>query len=75
MLEYVCPKCRTKVTVKEGKRLPSLYCRNCMKTNQLTMLRMIQPRDFKSNMLKDLSEYRLCDPDTDDASEKGYARQ
>ncbi|MDE6621529.1 MAG: hypothetical protein K2K74_13810 [Lachnospiraceae bacterium] len=44
MEEYICPKCRTKVSVKEGKRLPSLYCRNCMKTRQLTMLRMIQPR-------------------------------
>ncbi len=39
------------------------------------MLRMIQPRDFKSNMLKDLEDVSLCDPDTDDASEKGYARQ
>lgn len=44
MEQYMCPKCRTKVFVKEGKRLPSLYCRNCMKTGQLTMLRMIQPR-------------------------------
>lgn len=56
MSEYICPKCRTKVFVKEGKRLPSLYCRNCMKANQLTMLRMIQPHDPKSTPLKEMSE-------------------
>lgn len=56
MSEYICPKCRTKVSVKEGKQLPSLYCRNCMKANQLTMLRMIQPRGSKSNTLKEMPE-------------------
>lgn len=56
MSEYICPKCRTKVSVKEGKRLPSLYCRNCMKEKQLTMLRMVQPRTPKSNPLKEVSE-------------------
>lgn len=51
MEQYMCPKCRTKVFVKEGKRLPSLYCRNCMKTGQLTMLRMIQPRTSQMNQV------------------------
>lgn len=39
--EYICPKCLTKIAVKDGKRLPSVYCRNCMKAQRLTMLRMI----------------------------------
>lgn len=56
MLEYICPKCGTKISVKEGQRLPSLYCRNCMKINQLTMLRMIQPRDLRPNTLKKIPE-------------------
>lgn len=56
MLEYICPKCGTKVSVKEGQRLPSLYCRNCMKINQLTMLRMIQPRDLRPSTLKKIPE-------------------
>lgn len=51
MEQYMCPKCRTKVFVKEGKRLPSLYCRNCMKNGQLTMLRMIQPRTSQMNQV------------------------
>ncbi len=41
MLEYICPKCKTKITVEKGKRVPSLYCKNCMKSKQLTMLRLI----------------------------------
>lgn len=56
MSEYICPKCRIKVSVKEGKRLPSLYCRNCMKSKQLTMLRMIQPHGSKAGLLKEIPE-------------------
>ena len=44
MQEYICPKCMTKVTVEAEKRILSLYCRNCMKTKQLNMLRLIQKR-------------------------------
>ncbi len=40
-LEYICPKCKTKIAVEKGKRVPSLYCKNCMKSKQLTMLRLI----------------------------------
>lgn len=43
MKEYICPKCRTKVTVKEGEKLQSLYCKNCLKMKQLNMLRLIVP--------------------------------
>ncbi len=42
--EYICPKCLTKVTAQNGKRLSSVYCRNCMKSKRLTMLRIILPR-------------------------------
>lgn len=41
--EYICPKCKTKIKVDKGKRVPSLYCRNCLKVNQLSMIRMIVP--------------------------------
>ncbi len=41
MVEYICPKCRTKIVVEKGKRVPSLYCKNCLKSKQLTMLRLI----------------------------------
>jgi len=44
MQEYICPKCMTRITVAAEKRLLSLYCRNCMKTKQLNMLRLIQKR-------------------------------
>lgn len=47
ILEYMCPKCHTKVIAENGKRLPSLYCRNCIKAGQVTMLRMIQPHNLK----------------------------
>ena len=41
--EYICPKCRTKIKADKEIRVPSLYCRNCMKTKQLSMLRLIVP--------------------------------
>ena len=41
--EYICPKCKTKIKVDKDKRVPSLYCRNCIKTKQLSMLRLIAP--------------------------------
>ena len=28
---YICPKCREKLFVEKNKRVPSLFCRNCMK--------------------------------------------
>lgn len=41
--EYICPKCRTKIKVDREKRVPSLYCTKCIKTRQLSMLRLITP--------------------------------
>lgn len=49
MVEYICPKCRTKITVEKGKRVPSLYCKNCLKSKQLTMLRLIYQKTDQSN--------------------------
>lgn len=39
--DYICPKCLTKVFIEKGKKMPSMFCRNCLKTKQLTVLRMI----------------------------------
>jgi len=47
MQEYICPKCMTKVVVREGERLPSVYCSNCIKNKQLSMLRMIRRRSLE----------------------------
>lgn len=44
--KYICPKCMTKVVVKDGERLPSMYCSNCIKTKQLSMLRMVRRRNM-----------------------------
>lgn len=41
MKEYVCPKCKTKVIVGEGEKLKSIFCLNCLKKNELNMLRII----------------------------------
>lgn len=41
--EYICPKCKTKIKVDKGKRVSSLYCTKCIKTRQLSMLRLITP--------------------------------
>lgn len=41
---YICPKCRIKISVEKDKRVLSLYCKNCMKSNQLNMLRLICPK-------------------------------
>jgi len=49
MVEYICPKCRTKIAVEKGKRVPSLYCKNCLKSKQLTMLRLIYQKTDQSN--------------------------
>ncbi len=52
MLDYICPKCKKKVSVEEGNRLPSVFCRNCMRSRQLIMLRMIRPHIPKSDTIK-----------------------
>lgn len=41
--DYICPKCLTKISVEKGKKLSSMYCRNCLKEKQLNMLRLIYP--------------------------------
>lgn len=44
MYEYICPKCKTKIEAEKDKRLPSMYCENCRRSKQLTMLRRILQR-------------------------------
>lgn len=45
---YICPKCKEKLSVEKGKRVTSLFCRNCMKDKQLNMLRLVSPIFNKS---------------------------
>ena len=52
MVEYICPKCRTKIVVEKGKRVPSLYCKNCLKSKQLTMLRLIYQKTDQQNTIE-----------------------
>ncbi len=49
MVEYICPKCKMKISVEKGKRVPSLYCRNCLKNKQLIMLRLIYQKTKQSS--------------------------
>ena len=40
--DYICPKCSTKIFIEKGKKMPSMFCRKCLQSNQLTVLRLIR---------------------------------